>query len=113
MNRSFGVPRLDLHHRSQGPNGTNDQHTMMHNLMTPFYGRKRFLRRRRPICFRTVARRYQLAELFGLTGAIALIWIGTQLDNRLSTVPVPEVPSVESASVDLIIGVPVGQHRAL
>lgn len=86
---------------------------MMLNLMTPFYGRKRFLRPRRPICLRTLARRYQLAELFGLTGAIALIWLGTHLDNRLSTVPAPEVTNVESASVDLIIGVPVGQHRSL
>lgn len=113
MNGSFGVPLLDLQHRSQGPNGTNNQHTMMHNLMTPFYGRKRFLRRRRPICFRTLARRHQLVELFGLTGAIALIWLGMQLDNRLSTVPAPEATSVESASADLIIGVPVGQHRSL
>ncbi|BAQ15663.1 hypothetical protein GL4_0193 [Methyloceanibacter caenitepidi] len=86
---------------------------MMLNLMTPFYGRKRFLRRQRPICFRTLARRHQLVELFGLTGAIALIWLGMQLDNRLSTVPVPEVTTVESASADLIIGVPVGRHRAL
>jgi hypothetical protein len=86
---------------------------MMFNLMTPFYGRKRFLRRQRPICFRTLARRYQLAELFGLTGAIALIWLGAQLDNRLSTPPAPAATNVESASVDLIIGVPVGKHRAL
>lgn len=86
---------------------------MMLNLMTPFYGRKHFLRPRRRICFRTLARRYQLAELFGLTGAIALLWLGTHLDNRASTVPVLEVPSVESASADLIIGVPVGRHRSL
>lgn len=86
---------------------------MMHNPMTPFYGRKRFLRRRRPVCFRTLARRYQLMELFGLTGAIALIWLGAQIDNRLSIVPVPEEVSVESASADLITGVPVGKHRSL
>ena len=86
---------------------------MMYNLMAPFYGRKRFLRRRRPICFRTLARRYQLVELFGLTGAIALIWLGAQLGNHWSTVPVPKATNVESASADLIIGVPVGKHPAL
>jgi hypothetical protein len=86
---------------------------MMYNLMAPFYGRKRFLRRQRPICFRTLARRYQLVELFGLTGAIALIWLGAQLGNRWSTVPAPKAISAESASADFIIGVPVGKHPAL
>jgi len=85
----------------------------MYELMTPFYGRKRFLRPRRPICLRAVIRRYQLAELFGFTGAIMLIWLGVQLDNRLTSVPVPEPMGVESASADLIIGVPVGKHRPL
>ncbi|MDJ0513343.1 MAG: hypothetical protein QNJ62_07855 [Methyloceanibacter sp.] len=81
--------------------------------MTPFYGRKRFLMRQRPICLRTLARRYQIMELVGLTAAIALIWIGVQLDNQLSTAPVQDAASVESASADLIKGVPVGKHRSL
>ena len=85
----------------------------MYEFMTPFYGRKRFLRPRRPARLRTVIRRYQLAELFGLTGAIVAIWLGVQIDNRLSAVPAPEPMGVESASADLIIGVPVGQHRPL
>ena len=83
----------------------------MYELMTPYYGRKRFLRPRRPVCLRTVIRRYQLAELFGLTGAIVLVWIGVHLNNRL--VPTPEPMGIESASVDLIIGVPVGKRRPL
>ena len=85
----------------------------MFSLMTPYYGRKRFLRPRRPVCLRTVIRRYQLAELFGLTGAIVLVWIVVQLDNRSLSAPSPEPMGVESASVDLIIGVPVGRRRPL
>jgi len=86
---------------------------MMHSLMTPFYGRKRFLRRQRPICVRSVIQRYQLAELVGLTGVIALVWLGVQLDNLLSTAPSSVVLSVDTVSTDLITGVPVGKHRAL
>ena len=86
---------------------------MMHNLTTPFYGHKRFLSRQRPICFRTLVRRYQLMELFALTGAIALIWLGAQLDNHLSAASAPEAMSVEAASADLIVGVPVGKHPSL
>ena len=85
----------------------------MFSLMTPYYGRKRFLRPRRPVCLRTVIRRYQLAELFGLTGAIVLVWLGVHLDNRSLSAPAPEPIGVESASVDLIIGVPVGRRRPL
>jgi hypothetical protein len=80
-----------------------------HNLMTPFYGRKRFLRQQRPICFRTLARRYQLVELFGIMGAIVLIWLGAQLDNHLATGSIPE--AIEPTNGDLIVGVPVGAHR--
>ena len=85
----------------------------MFSLMTPYYGRKRFLRPRRSVCLRTVIRRYQLAELFGLSGAIVLVWIVVQLDNRSLSAPAPEPMGVESASVDLIIGVPVGRRRPL
>jgi len=85
----------------------------MLNLLTPFYGRKRFLMRQRPICLRALAQRYQLMELAGLTAAIALIWIGVLLDNRWSAAPVVDSASVESASADLIKGVPVGKHRPL
>lgn len=83
----------------------------MYELMTPYYERKRFLRPRRPVCLRTVIWRYQLAELFGLTGVIVLVWIGVHLNNR--SVPTPEPMGIESASVDLIIGVPVGKRRPL
>jgi hypothetical protein len=93
-------------------NELEDQHTMMQSLMTPFYGRKRFLQRQRPVCIWTLARRYQLVELLGLMGAIALVWLGTQLDNRLAEAPPPEVSTVTSTSADLTIGVPVGQHRS-
>jgi len=48
-----------------------------------------------------------------LTGAIVLVWIVVQLDNRSSSAPEPEPMGVESASVDLIIGVPVGRRRPL
>ncbi len=84
----------------------------MYNLMTPFYGRKRFLQRQRPVCIRTLTRRYQLIELLGLMGAIALVWLGAQLDNRFSDAAPPEVPSLGSTSADLTIGVPVGQRRS-
>jgi hypothetical protein len=86
---------------------------MMYNLMTPFYERKKFLKKQRPICLKTVMRRYQLMELFGLTGAIVLIWLGAMLDNRLSATPKPEATSVGSTSADLTIGVPVGKGRTL
>ena len=93
--------------------GINGQLMTMYELMTPYYRRKRFLRPRRAVCLRTVIRRYQLAELFGLTGAIVLVWIGLHLDNRSLSAPAPEPIGVESASVDLIIGVPAGKRRPL
>lgn len=97
----------------QAPTGTNNHHTTMYNFMTPYYARRRFLRGPRRISLWSIVRRYQLAELFGFTGVIMLVWLGTQLDNQRSTVPMPVPMGVESASADLIIGVPVGKHRPL
>lgn len=85
----------------------------MLNLMTPFWGRKQFLMRQRPICLRSLVRRYQLMELVGLTAAIALIWFGVHLDNQFSSAPARDAVGAESASADLITGVPVGKHRSL
>ncbi|HML93324.1 hypothetical protein [Methyloceanibacter sp.] len=58
-------------------------------------------------------RRYQLVELFGFSGVIALIWLGAHFNNRWTTVPAPEALGVESAQADLVVGVPVGKHRPL
>jgi hypothetical protein len=85
----------------------------MVHLITPHYQRKRFFRpKRRGKAWRTI-RRYQLLELFAFTGAIALVWLGAQLDNRSSAWNQPPQPAgVESASADLIIGVPIGARQA-
>ena len=84
---------------------------MMYNLMTPYYRRKRFLRRKRQFSIWNLMRRYQLVELVGLTGAIAVVWLGVHLDNQHVHVQTPEPDGIESASADLITGVPVGRHR--
>jgi len=83
----------------------------MLNLLTPFYQRKRFLTRRRPIRVWTFMRRHQLVELFGFTGVIALIWLGAHFDNRWSNNPPQQPLGIESAQADLVVGVPVGKHR--
>lgn len=83
-------------------------------LITPRYQRKSFFRpRRRVSVFGTAwrtARRYQLFELLVLTGAIALVWLGAQIDNKSGSWSVPQPAGVESASADLINGVPVGSR---
>lgn len=60
---------------------------------------------------------YQLPELVLLTGGIAAVWFGGYWDNRQSPWTLPESPGVESASTDLILGVPLtgrhGQRRPL
>jgi hypothetical protein len=45
-----------------------------------------------------------------MTGVIALVWLGAQWDNQ-RTQWTPEPAGVESASADLIIGVPVGSRQ--
>jgi hypothetical protein len=51
------------------------------------------------------------------TGAIALVWLGAHLNNQSSTWSQPQLAGVESASADLIEGVPIrsrtGQPRRL
>jgi hypothetical protein len=82
----------------------------MVHLIKPHYQRKRFFRPRRPRKVWQTVRRYQLLELVGMTGVIALVWLGAQWDNQ-RTQWTPEPAGVESASADLIIGVPVGSRQ--
>jgi len=88
--------------------------SMVH-LITPHYQRKSFFRPRRSRkdwrgTWRVV-RRYQLLELFVLTGGIAFVWLATQIDSRPGSWTAPEPAGVESASADLIVGVPVGSSQ--
>lgn len=85
----------------------------MVHLLTPHYQRKRFFRPRRTGKVWRMVRRYQLIELFAFTGAIALVWLGAHLDNQSNSWVKPEPIGLESASADLSVGVPVGQHRPL
>jgi hypothetical protein len=85
----------------------------MVHLITPHYQRRSFFRPRRPRNVWGAVRRYQLLELLAFTGAIALVWLGAHLDNGRKPWTVPEPAGVESASADLIVGVPVGQRRPL
>lgn len=85
----------------------------MVHLITPHYQRKSFFRPRRRRNVWAAVRRYQLLELLAFTGAIALVWLGAHLDNARQPWNAPELSGVESASVDLVIGVPVGTHRPL
>ena len=84
----------------------------MVHLIAPHYQRKSFFRSRRPgRAWRgtwRVIRRYQLLELLVLTVAIALVWLGAQIDNQSSEWTTPQPAGVESASADLTIGVSVG-----
>ena len=87
----------------------------MVHLITPHYQRKSFFRPRRPRkdwrgTWRVV-RRYQLLELFVLTGGIAFVWLATQIDSRPGSWTAPEPAGVELASADLIVGVPVGSRQ--
>ena len=83
----------------------------MVHLIKPHYQRKRFFRPHRPRKVWQTVRRYQLLELIGMTGVIALVWLGAQWDNQRSQWAPPEPAGVESASADLIIGVPVGSRQ--
>lgn len=85
----------------------------MVHLITPHYQRKRFFRPRRRRHVWGAVRRYQLLELLAFTGAIVLVWLGAHLDNERNTWAAPESAGIESASVDLIIGVPLGTGRPL
>jgi hypothetical protein len=83
--------------------------SMVH-LISPHYQRRRFFRPHRRgtvggAIWRTV-RRYQILELLVLTGGIAFVWIGAQIDNQSDSWKEPA--AVESPSADLITGVPVG-----
>ncbi|MGH6737173.1 MAG: hypothetical protein ACRECX_14020 [Methyloceanibacter sp.] len=84
----------------------------MVHLITPHYQRKRFFRpKQRGKVWRAV-RRYQLVELIVLTGGIALVWLGAHLDNQAK--PWTQLilgNQVESASAELIDGVPVGTRQ--
>jgi len=87
----------------------------MVHLITPHYQRKSFFRPRRSRkdwrgTWRVV-RRYQLLELFVLTGGIALVWFATQIDTRPGSWNALQPAGVESASADLITGVPVGSRQ--
>jgi hypothetical protein len=84
-------------------------------LIAPHYQRKRFFRPRRRVsvfgtAWRTV-RRYQVLELLVLTGAIALVWVGAQVDNQSGSWNAPAFADAESARADLITGVPVGSRQ--
>lgn len=85
----------------------------MFHLIRPHHQRKSFFRPRRPRNVWGAVRRYQLLELLAFTGAIALVWLGAHLDNERKPWIAPEPAGVESASVDLIIEIPVGQRRPL
>jgi hypothetical protein len=80
----------------------------MVHLITPHYQRKRFFRPRRSGKVWRAVRRYQLLELVVLTGAIAGVWLGAHLDNQSNPWTAPQRAGVESASADLIVGVPLG-----
>jgi len=56
------------------------------------------------------SRRYQFLELLVLTGGIALVWLGAQIDNQSSAWDAPQPAGVESATADLTIDVPVGSR---
>lgn len=84
----------------------------MVHLITPYYRRKRFFRpKRRGNAWRFI-RRYQLIELFALVGVIAAVWLGAEVDNQSSAWNAHAPAGAESASVDLIIGVPVGSRQS-
>lgn len=85
----------------------------MVHLITPHYQRKSFFLPRRPRNVWGAVRRYQLLELLAFTGAIALVSLGAHLDNARQPWTAPEPAGVESARVDMIIGVPVGTRRPL
>jgi tRNA(Ile)-lysidine synthase TilS/MesJ len=70
----------------------------MVHLITPYYQRKRFFRPRRPVKVWRTVRRYQLLELFVLTGGIALVWLGAHLDNQTGPFSLDPL-GVESAGV--------------
>jgi hypothetical protein len=57
-----------------------------------------------------LARRPALPADRALTGVITAVWLDTQIDNQSSAWNVPGPGGVELASVDLIVGVPVGSR---
>jgi hypothetical protein len=99
----------------RGPVNTRAIAKSMVYLIAPHYQRKRFFRPRRRVsvfgtAWRTM-RRYQVLELLMLTGAIALVWVGAQVDNQSGSWNAPAPAGVESARADLITGVPVGSRQ--
>jgi hypothetical protein len=113
VNGFFGDHSYTDEIRRGTPAGNRAKQTPMVHLITPHYQRKSFLRPRQPRNVWGVVRRYQLLELIAFTVAIVLVWLGAHLDNERNTWPGPEPAGVESASVDLIIGVPIGTGRPL
>lgn len=113
MNGFFGDHSYTDEPRRGTPAGNRAKQKSMAHLITPHYQRKRFFRPRRPRNVWGVVRRYQLLELIAFTGAIVLVWLGAHLDNERKSWTEPQPAGVESASVDLIIGVPLGTGRPL
>ncbi len=111
MNGFFGDHSYTDEPRRGTPAGNRAKQTPMVYLITPHYQRRSFFRPRRPRNVWRAVRRYQLLELLAFTGAIVLVWLGAHLDNERNTWAAPEPAGVESASVDLIIGVPIGTGR--
>jgi hypothetical protein len=72
-------------------------------MIRPHFQRRRFFRSRRRGKVWSVVRRYQLLELFVLTGGIALVWLGSYLVN-LSR-PSNQIPAIESARINPSNGV--------
>jgi hypothetical protein len=70
----------------------------MVHLINPRYRRRRFFRPKRRIRLWSFVRHYQLLELFLLTGGIALVWLGSYLDNRSKPIA-SAPPAVEIGSV--------------
>ena len=86
----------------------------MVHLITPPYQRRRFFRPRRRDGARQAwraVRRYQLLELLALTGGIAAVWLGAQWDNQSDPWNMPQPAGIESASTDLVVGVPLSFPR--
>lgn len=85
----------------------------MLSLATPYYQRKYFLRRRRPISLWRLVRRYQLMELTGITGAIIAIWLGIQLDNGRLQGKTLQPAGMTSASADVLAEGRAGLNKPL
>lgn len=75
----------------------------MLSLVTPYYQRKRFLRRKRSTSLWSLVRRYQVMELAGITAAIVAVWFGIQLNNERVQEDVLQPAGMASASAERVI----------